>query len=301
MKKIKDAITSKSNETSLKKTFNDSLKDPIFKEMVSNLSVGSEELMKYTSTLEDSKIEYANCKECKGLQECKNQITGYAYLPFTKNNTLYFEYKSCKYKNKLNKEEEYLKNVYSFDIPEEIKKARIKDIYKEDKNRHSAIKWVTKFIKDYPKFNKGLYLHGNFGCGKTYILAAMINELASRGYKAAIIFYPEFLRDLKASFNTSEFGTKFERVKEVELLLIDDLGAENSTAWSRDEIFCPLIQYRMDNNLPTFFTSNLNLKELERHFSITKDSIDTVKSKRIISRIMQLTDSLEMISPNLRK
>ncbi len=57
----------------------------------------------------------------------------------------------------------------------------------------------------------------------------------------------------------------------------------------------------MDTNLPTFFTSNLNMEELEQHLSISKQDVDIVKAKRIIARINQLTDELEMISENLRK
>ena len=57
----------------------------------------------------------------------------------------------------------------------------------------------------------------------------------------------------------------------------------------------------MDNNLTTFFTSNLTIKELESHLSNSKNGVDEVKAKRIISRIEQLTEDLEMISKNLRK
>ena len=52
----------------------------------------------------------------------------------------------------------------------------------------------------------------------------------------------------------------------------------------------------MDNNLTTFFTSNLNMKELETHLSNSKSGVDEVKAKRIISRIEQLTNDIEMIS-----
>ncbi len=85
------------------------------------------------------------------------------------------------------------------------------------------------------------------------------------------------------------------------LLLIDDIGAETTTAWSRDEILGPILQYRMQAKLPTFFTSNLNLEQLEKHLSVTKDSVDIVKAKRIIERIGQLTDKQELLTKNLRK
>lgn len=146
------------------------------------------------------------------------------------------------------------------------------------------------------KKSKGLYLHGNFGCGKTYLIAAIFNELAKNNYKSCIIFWPEFLR--QAFYD--DFNEKFEFVKKVPILLIDDIGAEGLTAWNRDEILCPLLQYRMDNELTTFFTSNLNIKELESHLSNSKNGVDEVKAKRIISRILQLTEDIEMISKNLR-
>ena len=60
---------------------------------------------------------------------------------------------------------------------------------------------------------------------------------------------------------------KFDYIKKVPLLLIDDIGAEGLTAYNRDEVLCPLLQYRMDNYLPTFFTSNLSLKELSKSIS----------------------------------
>ena len=57
----------------------------------------------------------------------------------------------------------------------------------------------------------------------------------------------------------------------------------------------------MQENLPTFFTSNFDLKALEEHFSFTKDSVEKVKARRIIERINQLSETKEMISKNLRK
>ena len=82
--------------------------------------------------------------------------------------------------------------------------------------------------------------------------------------------------------------------------MLDDIGAENTTAWSRDEVLGPILQYRMEEDLPTFFTSNLTLKELESALSITNNGIEKVKAKRIVERIKQLTVFLELISKNRR-
>ena len=83
-------------------------------------------------------------------------------------------------------------------------------------------------------------------------------------------------------------------------MLLDDIGAEAESNWSRDEILGPILQYRMDQNIPTFFTSNLSLKELEEVLAITNSGVDKVKARRIIERIKQLTNSLELISKNRR-
>ena len=130
----------------------------------------------------------------------------------------------------------------------------------------------------------------------------MLNELARKGEKVAIIYYPEFLRNLKESFSDNdEYKQKFDYVKKVPLLLLDDIGAETTTEWSRDEVLGTILQYRMEESLPTFFTSNLTIEELEQHLSTTNREVDVVKSRRIIERIKQLTESITMISVNLRK
>ena len=90
-------------------------------------------------------------------------------------------------------------------------------------------------------------------------------------------------------------------LKKSDVLLIDDIGAESVTSWSRDEILGTILQYRMDSGLPTFFTSNLTIEELETHLSNTKGSVDIVKAKRIIERIKHLTEDLELVSDNRRK
>lgn len=302
MKEIKELVKLNSKIMyNLEKNYQEAQNNEDFNNLVSKIKLPKEKLMKYTSILEECSLEYKHCLNCTSIVECQNKINGYCYLPKIVDNNLEFNYQPCKYQKKLNEDKKYLKNVYLFDIPKEIKEARIKNIYKDDKNRYETIKWITSFIKNYEqnKYQKGLFLYGNFGCGKTYLIAAMFNELAYKNVKSAIIFWPEFLRDLKSSFS-SDFKEKFEYVKKVPLLLIDDIGAESTTSWSRDEIFCPLIQYRMQEGLPTFFTSNLDINMLEEHFSVTKDKVDNIKARRIIERINQMTDKIEMVSRNLR-
>ena len=85
---------------------------------------------------------------------------------------------------------------------------------------------------------------------------------------------------------------------DVDILIIDDIGAEKVTDWGRDEILGTILQTRMNNLKTTFFTSNFTLKELERHLS--NNGSEPVKSSRIIERIKFLCQDMEMISKNYR-
>lgn len=299
-KEIKNSRFGVASMGNLYANYEEALKNEKFKNLVEKLGIDSKILMKYTSSLEESANEYYNCTHCKNICTCKNKIIGYAYLPKINGKNLSFDYVSCKKKMKIDKENKHIKNIYLYDIPEEIKNAKIAEIYTQYKERYETIKWLNDFIKNYQKGGKGLYLHGNFGSGKTYLIAAAFNELAKKNIKSAIVFWPEFLRDLKTSFQT-DFKEKYEKIKKVELLMIDDIGAENTTNWGRDEILCPLLQYRMENHLTTFFTSNLTIDSLEQHFEVTKDNVQEMKAKRLIERIKQLTIDIEMLSDNLRK
>lgn len=307
MENLKDIIDGKYGKSNCKLSSDYQKKydeDMTFRKIANSTKLPTETLMKYTTKLELSASELNNCKNCKNILECKNEVCGYVFYPEKNGDDIEFSYIPCKYKKTIDEQNKYLDNIYYFEMPKDIKNAKMKDIETKDKNRFETIKWIKQFITKYETGNikKGLYLNGNFGCGKTYLLSAMLNELAKKGIKVAIVYYPEFLRSLKESFSIEdEYRKKFNYIKKVPLLLLDDIGAEIVTEWNRDEVLGTILQYRMEENLPTFFTSNLTIEELEGHLSTTNKEVDVVKSRRIIERIKQLTDNITMISVNLRK
>lgn len=289
---------------SLKVDFNKELNNPYFSLVLEKIDLEENKLYKYTSRIKDCANEEQNCQNCKGLCFCKNEMKGYKLIPNVLDNKINFEYEACSYMKKNLKETSFLNNIKLYNEPSELKNARIKDIYIDDKSRVEVIKYINDYIKNYNKDRlKALYLTGSFGSGKTYLISALFNELAKQNVSSVIVYFPEFLRTLKSSFNDIEnsYNERFNYVKNAKLLLIDDIGAENLTTWGRDEILGTILQYRMQENLPTFFTSNLNMKELEEHLSITTSSSDKVKARRIIERIKYLTDEMTLIGINRRK
>lgn len=293
-------------DDTLKRDYILSSKDEKFSSLVKKLKLKDEIGMKYTSKLEHTVENLKNCEKCKSLNACKNEVIGCVYYPTKYEDKLDFNYVQCKYKNKHDIETKNNKSII-YGLSNDLKNASMSEIDINDKKRVELIKLLKKFYDQYPESKKGLYLHGSFGSGKTYLIAALLNELAKKDYKVVMMYYPEMLSILKSTFdkNKEEYGIDtfsetFETIKNSDLLLIDDIGAETVTNWSRDEILGTILQYRMEHNLSTFLTSNLNIEELETHLSLVKNNMDKVKARRIIERIKQLTTDIELISVNRR-
>lgn len=308
MQKLQELMKiNEADKQRLKKVYIEALKDNSFNELVNTINLNESILCKYTSRLKDSAIEFQNCINCKGLPMCKNELPGYINMPVANEDKVTFVYSPCKYQEKELENSSHYKHLSLFDVPSSLKNAKLKEIFLDDKSRIEVIKYINNYIENYStNRRKGLFLYGNFGSGKTYIIASLFNELAKQNINSAIIYFPEFLRTLKSSFTPSEngeasFSDKFEYIKKVPLLLIDDIGAENVTPWSRDEVLGTILQYRMEENLATFFTSNLSLEELDSHLSIGTNRVDQVKARRIIERIKFLTEEMKLIGVDRRK
>ena len=288
----------KEQEKMLEKNYQEAMKDERFARLVAKLKWSEEEVKARTTKLQDSLAELSHCKECKGLFECKNAYKGHVSMPKKEEGRIYFTYLPCKYTKKSIE----LKNAKESE--EKInERARMKDIdNKGDKKRNKVISWIVHFYNDYDasKTMKGLYLHGNFGSGKTFLISALLHELEEKkDASIEILYFPEVLRELKSDWELYDFKMKY--YQSVDLLCIDDIGAEKVSEWGRDEVLSTILQSRMEQNLTTFFTSNLTLEELEQHFLMNEKGDEKIKARRIMERIKQLSMDMEMISENRRK
>lgn len=269
--------------------YENALTDPAFKYVTTLVDVDDEHLMRHTSKLSVAAKELKNCKNCKSLHACQNKVRGFVYYPKKNGDGVGFSYVACRHQKESLKMQENSCDYY--EMPGSLRSISMADILLDDKDRVNIIKWLKNFydtFQDNPH-QKGLYLHGSFGSGKTFLICAMLNELAKKGVDICVVYYPKLLRSLKDSFD-KDFSARIEKLERVSVLLLDDIGAESVTPWSRDEILGTILQYRMDASLPTFFTSNLTLDELESNLSVTKNGVDLVKARRIIERIRELAD-----------
>ena len=91
-----------------------------------------------------------------------------------------------------------------------------------------------------------------------------------------------------------------DQVKKAEILILDDIGAEQMSTWVRDEVLQVILQHRMQESLPTFFTSNFNLEELEGHFSASRNGDETWQAKRLMERVKFLAKEVHLEGVNRR-
>lgn len=109
-----------------------------------------------------------------------------------------------------------------------------------------------------------LYLAGPTGVGKTHLAAAIVNENVAQGREVLFRFVPDLLDDLRRSYGPSggqSFDHSFKQVRDVDLLILDDLGSEASTAWAEEKLY-QLIVHRHDLMLPTVITSRTALETI---------------------------------------
>ncbi len=290
-------LTVNENIKELEKNFKQACENETFVKLVKKLKLTKKDALKITSKLEDCVFELEHCQNCRGLANCQNAYNGHIKMPKNENNHVFFTYLPCKYLKERSIEEK-LKTAKL----EEQFQARMKDIDFSDKKRTKVIKWLDEFFQkfNFKENHKGLYLYGNFGCGKTFLISALLNELKSqKQISCEIVYFPELLRTLKNDWDLYE--EKINLYEQVDILCIDDIGAEKVTDWGRDEVLGTILQTRMNQNKTTFFTSNLSLEELESHFKASGSVDDMLKSRRIMERIKQLAIPMELISENKRK
>ncbi len=289
-------VLSDNEKKALIANYEEAISNPKFRKLVKHIGLTKSETMKRITKVEDTLSELENCQHCKSLYECKNAYQGHVAMLKKEDDNIYSTYVPCRFKK-----EEYLNKKSKLTEEQEQMNARMADIDVTDKRRAHVIRFIDNFYENYNFANnmKGLYLHGNFGCGKTFLLSALLHELhIKKGVKTSIIYYPEILRELKADWET--YDSKVKYYSTVDILAIDDIGAEKVSEWSRDEVLGTILQTRMNHNLTTFFTSNLTLEELERHFKINDSMDEQIKAKRIMERIKQLSVDMELLSENKR-
>ncbi|EFM08750.1 Primosomal DnaI domain protein [Paenibacillus curdlanolyticus YK9] len=256
--------------------------------------------------------EYRNCEQCPGLDRCPNDFEGHYTLLQCETNgggvQMYDRKVSCKKFIARQNEEQIRSRIRSFYIDEKALNNggySADEILTNDLNRIEAVGQLMEYIdrtKEHGLQTTGLYLAGRFGTGKTFLMCYLLHELAKIGHSGVIVYMPDFVEDLKAMMHEpGKLKETVDMMKETDLLIFDDIGAENLSPWVRDHVMGGILNYRMERK-PTFYTSNYELDALEQHFSFTsKDGDERHKGERIMERIRSYVDVIHVTGANKRR
>src|SRR5699024_4848916 len=265
--------------------------------------ITSKEIDKSLNRLYEYTTQSIQCSKCKSYGSCINMVKGYSPVLSVFHDEIHISYEKCHNHIQYEKQEQEENLIASFYMPKEILKARMDDI-DVDAHRVEVLKAITAFLDEaqanVPEI--GIYLAGPFGIGKTYLLGAVANRLQEFNISSLLIYMPEFVGEMREAIKTNTVQDKIDMFKQADVLMLDDIGAETFSAWFRDEVLGSILQYRMMERLPVFFTSNYTMDQLETILSSTsKGGIEEVKAGRIMERIKQVSSEILIDGENKRQ
>lgn len=119
---------------------------------------------------------------------------------------------------------------------------------------------VRGYSREYPTGQKpGLLLIGEPGTGKTHLAVAALRRLIARGFEGLFFDYQNLLDRIRSGYDAASGSSDKEAYRsalEVEVLLLDDLGAHRVTDWVEDTV-TSIITYRCNHRKAMIATTNL--------------------------------------------
>lgn len=139
-------------------------------------------------------------------------------------------------------------------------KATITEIKPKD-NRQYCFTVETGYL--ILRRNNRIFITGN--CGKTFLCISIINELLKQNKECYVVRWVEFVSQLNAYVNTEQYFDLMDKVKNYEVLYIDDflkpLSSQNPTTADLKKAY-EIIDYRLINNKQTIISSERSFDEL---------------------------------------
>lgn len=170
-------------------------------------------------------------------------------------------------------------------IPPAFERMTLEAFETFEPDAHVVWDQVTDWLDAWPdQTPRGLLFWGDPGTGKTHLSVAVMHELMGRGVPCMFSTAPELLDEMRREFSHSDTsaGLMLDLVKNVDVLLLDDLGTENLTEWAQERMFI-IINHRYISDLPTIITTNLQPYDLQ--FKV---------GSRVFSRIIGMAAQLEV-------
>ena len=161
---------------------------------------------------------------------------------------------------------------------------------KNKKAYENAKNYANKLING--ETDKGLFITGTYGVGKTYLASCIANEVIKNENTVVFGTLIQLLDYIKDTYKDSDISDKeyLNLYSSVDLLIIDDLGKEKPTEWVLEKLFL-IVNNRYNNYLPIVITTNYNRNQLRERLCINKN-YSMVDS--IISRLYEMCGGIEI-------
>ena len=242
--------------------------------------------------------------ECRKVKEGDASYIAKGYEPILTMNEGYADvtYKETRQLKEQQEQQAIAKRINLVSLPQSYRKITFADIALDDVARVDTFESLVDFVANYPSPDqKGLYIYGDMGVGKSFMLAAMAHELSeTKKVTTTIIHYPSFTIDVKNGIKDGSVKEQIDAVKQAEVLVLDDIGAEQFSSWIRDDVLQVILQHRMIEELPTFLTSNYSFADLEAKLSNGRQGDETWQAKRVMERIRFLAKEVHLKGVNRR-
>ena len=269
--------------------------DPYIKDVIKKYNISDEEINNNINVFEEAYNSLGLCKNCKGVDKCLQKVKGEIYtVDYNGRPVNVIRYcKSMKHEKEL---EDLYSNYLYTDIPKSLLDVNLDNINPLNQSQGELFKILSDIsIK---QRDKGLYICGGFGVGKTYFASALANSLVANGSSVVFVKCNSFVTDMYTLLmnDSYAFDRLLNKIKNADYLILDDIGTENVTAFSRDRLLYNILDYRMENNMCTIFTSNYDYKNLKAHFEQLPDA----NADRICERIISLAELQKLEGENQR-
>jgi primosomal protein DnaI len=243
------------------------------------------------------------CNGCEGLHMCRQNDRGLILDMVVDQGILMQEVRKCHYLLDEESQRAHLKKFIISDMPEHWAQLSLAslDLDKESDEYLLIVDQMARWVRS--PMDKGYYVYGVPGVGKTYLVACVANMIAKNGKTVAFVHVPTLMQRLKSYLdNRDEFENVIHKMKSADIAIFDDIGAESVTSWVRDELLLPILNDRAERRRTTWFTSNEDLKSLKNHYMYNqKGEKEEMKAIRIIERIEALATPLQLRGNNRRK
>lgn len=194
-------------------------------------------------------------------------------------------------------------------IPRRYQNCSLDNFEVHNDSHKDALKISRQFVRNYPAQEVGLLYIGPCGVGKTHLAVAVIRELIGKKNVACAFYdFRELIRDIQSSFTPDSNLSEAEilaPVFEVEVLVLDELGAKRTTAWVEETVFY-IINHRYNQKKLTLFTSNYldTEEEADARDAFYKKGGDSLVDRigvRLRSRLYEMCKIVEIWGDDYRK